>query len=237
MKFLLRIKINKYLIIMLGSILFILPDQVFAQYNIKWMAAGSLQSWFSEIGSEIEEGRVKVQQDGMQWPAIYQYQDGEAARGFWIGATNFTDQTGKNFPYKVVHVGPRVTGANEFFPVEFKMISKFDPPVVSVDGLTSYNNPTDNDEVDPNIKADRMIIDSVNTAIGITMTRKIMQFSQQYHDNYFIYDYTFTNTGNTNKDDAIELPNNTLTGVYFYWQYRNAPVNQTRDDIGNATGW
>ncbi|MFA3781811.1 hypothetical protein ABRY23_01950 [Melioribacteraceae bacterium 4301-Me] len=237
MKVLLNIRMKKYLTIILTIISIALPDKIFAQYNIKWMTAGSLQSWFSEIGCEIEEGRIKEQQDGMQWPAIYQRQDAEAARGFWIGATNFTDADGVNYPYKVVHVGPRVPGTNEFFPQEFKMISKFDPPVVTVDGIVSYNNPTDNDEVDPTIKPDRMIVNVVNTQLGITMTRKIMQFSQQYHDNYFIYDYTFTNTGNTDGDPEIELPNNTLTGVYFYWQYRNALVNETRYEIGNATGW
>jgi hypothetical protein len=236
-------KINKYLIILV-FILILLPDKIFAQYTIKWMTAGSLQSWFSEIGSEIEEGRILEQQDGMQWPAIYDRQDAEAARGFWIGATNFTGADGVNYPYRVVHVGPRVTGTGEFFPQKFeglrsgiKLISKFDQPVVTVDGLVSYNHPTDIDEVDPNMKPDMMIVDSVNTLLGITMTRKIMQFSQSYHNNYFIYDYTFKNTGNTDSDPEIELPNNTLTGVYFYWQYRNALVNETRYEIGNATGW
>jgi hypothetical protein len=237
MKVLPNKKINIYLILILIGLILVLPDKIFAQYNIKWMAAGSLQSWFSEIGSEIEEGRVQEQQDGMQWPAIYQYQDCEAARGFWIGATNFTDPGGVNYQYRVVHVGPRVTGTGEFFPQGFKMISKFDPPVVSVDGLVSYNNPTDNDEVDPNMKPDRIIFDSVNTLLGITMTRKILQFSQQYHSNYFIYDYTFTNTGNTDGDPEIELPNNTLTGVYFYWQYRNAVCKNAGYEIGNATRW
>jgi hypothetical protein len=91
--------------------------------------------------------------------------------------------------------------------------------------------------VDATQAADRMIVNVVNTSIGITMTRKIMQFSQQYHDNYMIFDMTFTNTGNTNADPAIELPNKTLTGVYFYWQYRYAPCADTRYVIGNGTSW
>ena len=82
-----------------------------------------------------------------------------------------------------------------------------------------------------------MIINVVNTSIGVTMTRKIMQFSQQFHDNYMIYDLTFTNTGNTNADPAIELPGKTLTGVYFYWQYRYSPVADVRYVIGNPTSW
>src|SRR5512143_3301733 len=64
-----------------------------------------------------------------------------------------------------------------------------------------------------------------------------MQFSQTYHDNYMLFDYTFTNTGNINGDNLIELPNQTLTGVYFYFQYRYSVCADTRYVIGGATGW
>lgn len=214
------------------------PSPGSAQFQNRFMSAGSLHSWFSAIGCEVEvAGPVGNQQDGMQWPAIYPYQDMQAARGLWIGATNFTDQTGANYPHKVVHAGPRVSGANEFFPLEFKMVSKYAPPEGAVDGEQSYDKPVDVDEVDPTMAADRMLVVTVNTQLGITMTRKIMQFSQEFHDNYFVYDYTFTNTGNVDGDSEIELPNTTLEGVYFYFQYRNSVCAATRYVIGNATGW
>ncbi len=214
------------------------PSDNFAQYAIKWMSAGSLQSWYSEIGCEIEEGRIKEQQDGLRWPAIYKYQDMEAAKGLWIGAKDFTDEKGLYFPHKVVHVGPRVTGAREFFPMQFEMTSRFEPPEVFVDGAFSASEATvDNDRVDPSIQPDRLIVNVVNSQTGITMTRKIFQFSQQYHDNYIVYDYVFTNTGNVDDDPEIELPNQTLEGVYFYFQYRYSVCANTRYVIGNATGW
>ena len=202
----------------------------------RWMSIGSLQSWYSSIGSEIEEGRVKVQQDGLLWPAIYQYQDMEAAKAIWI-AVNPHDYGGSTGPY-VVHVGPRVSGLKEFFPVKFELVSKFDKPAVMVSGNQSEGKPADIDRIDPTIPSDRMIVNVVNTAAGITMTRKILGFSQQYHDNYFIYDYVFKNTGNTNADATIEKPGQTLTGVYFYWTYRYAVCADTRFVIGqNPTGW
>jgi len=201
------------------------------------MSAGSLHNWYSEIGGEIEEGFIKEQQYGLQWPAFYQRQDIQAAKGFWIGATNFTDERGEFYPHKVVHVGPRVSGANEFFPLEFEMISKFDPPFVTVDGVVSVDKNVDNDRVDPSLFADRMIINKVNTQLGITVTRRIFQFSQEYHDNYIVTEYTFKNTGNVNDNPTIELPNTTLTGVYFYFQYRLAINSNTRYAIGNSTGW
>jgi hypothetical protein len=227
-------KINIYFAIFLVSGVVFTAKKTHAQYNNKWMTAGSFQDFYSEIGDEIEEGFVKEQQYGGQWPAIHPHQDSKAARGLWIGCTNFTDASGANFPYKVVHVGPRVTGAGEFFPQEFKLISKFTYPSVYVDGTPSFNNNVEVDAVDPSIKPDLELITVDNTQIGLTMTRKIYQFSQQNNNNYMIYDYTFTNTGNTGSGATL---NNTLTGVYFYWQYRNAMCAEAGYEIGNATRW
>ncbi|MEK9136371.1 MAG: hypothetical protein AAB393_04560, partial [Bacteroidota bacterium] len=215
----------------------------FGQIEARDMAVGSLHNWYANTGCEIEEGRARAQQqNGLQWPAIYKYQDMQAAKGLWIGCTNFTDPGGSNYAKKVVHVGPRVRGEGAgtdggFFPITWQTISRFEPPTVYIDGAQSEGKPLTNDAVDPTMKADRMILNVVNTSIGLTMTRKIMAFSQSFHDSYIIYDYTFTNTGNTNKDTVTELPNNTLTGVYFYYQYRYAICRETRYLFGNATGW
>jgi len=210
-----------------------------AQFRYKWMSVGSLHNWFSEVGCEVEEGRSSQanQQDGLQWPAILKYQDSQAAKALWLGATNFTDERRDLYPYKVVHVGPRVTGEGEFFPVEFKMVSRFDAPRVFADGLLSELKHVDIDEIDPSIPCDRMIVNVVNSQLGVTMTRKIMQFSIPGNDNYMIYDYTFTNTGNIDDDPEIELPNQTITGFRVFFQYRYASCFQTRYVIGNGTGW
>ena len=225
----------KYLAILLFGCLILMPGKAKAQYNNKWMTTGSFQDWYSQIGCEVEEGFVKQQQYGGQWPAIHPNQDSKAARGFWIGATNFTDEKNATWQYKVVHVGPRVTGAGEFFPSSFQLITKFDLPQVYVDGSPSVNNPTEVDAVDPSIKPDMEIVNVVNTQLGLTMTRKIYQFSQSENDNYMIYDFTFTNTGITS--GTSKVLNNTLTGVYFFWQYRNASNEESGYEIGNATRW
>jgi hypothetical protein len=228
---------KKYLISLFVIILLCFSSTSYSQYAVKWMSAGSLHNWYSEIGSEIEEGFVKRQQYGMQWPALYANQDIQAAKALWIGATNFTDQNGENYPHKVVHVGPRVTGAGEFFPMGFELIGQFEAPQVFVDYNLSEDKSVEVNKIDDNLFADRMIVNEVNTQLGITMTRKIFQFSQPYHDNYIISEYTFKNTGNVDSDTEIELPNNTLTGVYFYYQYRLAVCANTRYAIGNGTGW
>ncbi len=215
-----------------------LQVETFSQFKNAWMSVGSVHNWYSEIGSELEEmGFVKTQQDGMQYPAYLRYQDMQAMRGMWIGAKDFTDEQGQYFSYKVINIGPRPPAFYPAYPIEFKMISKFNPTEVSVDGNLSYQKDVQIDEIDPSLIWDRMLVNTINTQLGITMTRKIFQFSQQFNDNYIIYDYTFKNTGNVDADPEIELPSQTIKDVYFYFHYRNAVNKQVRFIIGNSTGW
>ncbi|HUI09328.1 MAG TPA: hypothetical protein VL221_03315 [Bacteroidota bacterium] len=209
-----------------------------AQVEIRWMAIGSLNHWFASTGHEIEEGRVSVQQDGLQWPAYYKYQDMEAASGLWLGCTNFKDPGGTNWPVKVVHVGPRVNGLGEFFPVTFTTVSRFAAPQVFADGNPTVGNaPLNSMTVDPTLKCDRMIVNIDNTAIGVTMTRKILAWCQTYNDNYFIYDYTFTNTGMVDGTSAAPLASQTVTGLWVFIQSRYSCTYDGSQEIGNPTSW
>lgn len=235
-------KITRWLIFpaLFLTILLSFNNSINAQGKTKWMAVGSLHNWYSEFGCEIEHGLFPSQQFGMRWPADHNYMDMQAAKSLWVGAKNFTDAAdfgGTTYSHKVVHVGPRVSGTNEFFPVVWKMISKFENPEVIVDGLTSFQLAAENDEIDPNLPYDRMIYNVANTQLGATIKRKIYQFSQQYHDNYIVQEVTIVNTGNVDDDDVIELPNTTLNDLYLYYMYRWAVSRNTRYVIGNATGW
>lgn len=222
------------LLLLLG---FVYPAQnANAQIENRWLSVGSFHNFYSSIGSEIEQGFIVEQQGGWQWPAIYRGQDAQAMKALWLGATNFTDEQ-QTWDYRVVHVGPRVTGLGEFYPVEMETISKFDPPEVSVDGLVSFSKSVENDDVDESLKADRKIVATTNTLLGITVQRTVMQFSQQYHDNYHVIEYVFTNTGNVDNDAEIEFPNRTVEGFVPYFLNRMAPVKASRHTIGNGTGW
>lgn len=209
-----------------------------AQFETRWLAGGSFHNWYSSGGSEIEEGLIRQQQYGWRWPGVYDFTDMQAAKGLWIGAENVTDEFGVSYPVRVVHVGPRTPGVGEMFPVEFELVSKYPLTVVTVDGDQSFPSAAMVvDRVDPTIEADFMIISRVNTLLGITMERRIMQFSQEFHDNYHVIEYTLTNTGNTDGDPEIELPNQTLEGVIAYLQYRLAVAAETRFIVGNPSGW
>lgn len=225
-------------VVFASLVLLALARPAAAQFENKWLSAGSLHNWYSEIGNEGEErGFVRTQQDGMAWPGIYRFTDMQAWKGLWIGARNVRGTDGITYPVRVVHAGPRVTGAGEFFPVEFKHTSRYPVTDVTVDGeLSEGTNAMVVDEVDPTLEADQVIYTKVNTLLGLTVERRVLQFSQEYHDNYHVIEYTLTNTGNADADAEIEL-NQTLTDVYFFQQWRWAVAKETRYVIGNGTGW
>jgi len=230
---------NPIIVALLVSIfIFGFTSQSNAQYQTNWLSGGSLHNWYSEIGMEVEHGLRNVQQYGMRWPGIFSYQDIQAAKGLWIGAQNFTDAEGTTWSHKLAHVGPRVSGAGSFFPVEFKTYGRFELPVLFVDGLTQLSeSPMEIDEIDTDLPSDFMLYNKVNTALGLTMERRIYQFSSEEHDNYHIIEYTYTNTGKTDETDEVHLPDQTLEDVVFFFQYRLSAVRETRYLIGNHTGW
>lgn len=227
---------NLYILIFALCVAVFCTADSFAQVENRWLSAGSFHNYYASIGSEIESGFISAQQGGWQWPAIYAGQDALAMKGFWLGVRNFNDGN-TTWNRRVVHVGPRVTGLGEFYPVSIETISKFSPPEVFVDGVLSASKDVQNDRVDPNLKADREIQIVVNTLIGVTVKRTIKQFSQQHHDNYHVLEYTFINTGNIDSDPDIELPGQDLEGFIPYFLNRMAPVKATRYTIGNASGW
>ena len=224
-----------------GSLIILLfPLTMVYGDEINWMAIGSLHDWFSSAGCEVEVGRthaISDQQDGLRWPALYRWQDTKAAKALWIGAKNYDDPLAQQtFDPKVVHVGPRVLEEpTEIMPMKFEMTGRSDHPNVIVDGLpaTELDFMDFVDRTDPNLVSDRVIDNVVHTAIGVTIHRKIYAYSQQNHDNYFIYDYVFTNTGIVKQDSSV-THSQTLEDVVFHFQYRYAP---TREAGIYGKGW
>ncbi len=197
--------------------------------KVKFVHLGPLRSFFSAWGAENEVGRTGVatgpgatQIDGLQYDSQFPYQDTRVGNGVWIGTTDYYDRILKTtIPYKVVCEGGKFAGPTYgMWPDTIYEIAKFNHPSVVVDGLNATDNATDDvpDAIDPNLKADRMIVNVVGSSIGVTMTRKIYAFSQQNNNNYYVYDYTFKNTGVY--DEQGNADTTTLKGVYFFWEYR-----------------
>ncbi len=213
---------------------------VFSQ-EVKWMQVGPLHNWYLDAGSEPEEGRTgnasgNEQQDGLRWPALYKWQDTMVGKAMWIGTTNYDDPvTHTTYPYKVVAIGPRsqmIDTRYTMMPVEFKLIGRNKHPLVLVDDIIASDlEYTDRlDEIDETLPTDRMIFNKIHSSIGITITRKIYYNTQQNHNQYFIYDYVFKNTGIIDLDGTVVSKR--LTDVVFFFQYRYA-IGHEAWQLGN----
>lgn len=204
---------------------------VYGQWLEKWMAVGDYAQLYAESDGRVQDG------NGSLWPLIRGTAgDHHHSQTLWIAVKNFTDEEGKEWPAKVAHSGPRVNGIGEIFPTRFWMASKFEEPVVTVDGLPTFLVPASIDEVDPSIKADRVIYNTINTVTGITVEREVRAFSQEYHDDYHIWEYTFTNTGNVDDDPEIELEQ-TLEDVYFIFMKRWRGSTAGNNVIGGGVAY
>ena len=222
-----------------------LQAQITGPFSNKWLWVSSLRQYFSSTGAEIEYGRRgrgpylnTDQDDGLRWPAQYNSQDHNVGKAICIGVTNFKDPTGVTYQHKVLPLGRGALYSNVVsFPVDFKLIGRSAPPIVIVDNIPSSDldandiNLASGDMIDPNLPADRMIYNKVNTPVGITITRRVLASTQQYHDNYYIYEYVFKNTGLVDNAGGTISPPVTLTGVMFDFRYRFADANDAY--IGN----
>ncbi|RMH60349.1 MAG: fibronectin [Calditrichaeota bacterium] len=195
--------------------------------------AGALQSHFTAYGSE--RAWTGSYYAGMIWPADYDLQDNAVIKRSWLACDNFTDARGIHFDKYGIYFALDDVGRT-LFPMRLDQSAKSELPTVYVDGndINSIYN-RDIDRYDPDQIADRIVTNVVNTSMGLTMTRRIYAFSQQYHDNYFIKEFIFKNTGNADYDDEIEL-NADLKGVYVSWGVRYS-VSRDGARFLNGQSW
>lgn len=215
-------------------------DTAQAQYDFRWLSVGDFQHRYN---GGLGQPEIYDPFPLMVWPGIYNMAPGGVSYmhviGYWISARNVTDENGVHFPVRTSHSGPRALGIGEFFQTDMALVSQFEAPVLTVDGQPTYQVPVVIDEVDPSLPADRMLINRVNTSIGISVEQRSLQFSNQYHDDYHITEFRFTNTGNVDGDEDVELPDQTLEDVYFSFIRRpkTSASSTSWDNSEGAGAW
>ncbi|MCX6134858.1 MAG: hypothetical protein NTU47_13680 [Ignavibacteriales bacterium] len=200
----------------------------------RYVRVGTLQSRFTAYGSERAWNDVFY--EGLMWPADYAYQDNAVIERQWIGCMDFTDSKGQRWDNYGVYFAQTYAGS-ALFPMVHKQTAKIDLPTVYVDG-TDINAPYKGeiDEIDPNQIPDRIVTNIINTSMGVTMTRRILAFSQQYHDNYFIKEYTFKNTGYVDATNKKVL-NAPVKGLRFGLGVRYSVGREGSFKIADGQDW
>ncbi|MBX2821035.1 MAG: T9SS type A sorting domain-containing protein [Rhodothermaceae bacterium] len=187
--------------------------QFIQAYTSQWLDIGEYHHAYSESGSKSWSAQ---QPAGKEYPAILRHSGHSIYDMFWIGVKDWVDTTGLGYPYYVARQGPIDPGSFYTYPIQNRLIGRYEDTIVEVNGTPSTDNEAVLDDIDPSIPADRMVHTVHNMSMGITVDRKAYAFTNEYHDNYHIVDYRYCNTGNVDDDDEIELPDQTLHEVIFF---------------------
>ena len=203
-------------------------------YTAQWLDIGAYHHAYSESGAQHWGAETPT---GMEYPAILRHSTHNISNAFWIGLKDWTDSQGEHYPYYVARLGPNEKGAFYTYPIQNKLIGRYEDTIVEVNGEPSFDKEAVLDEVDPNLPADRMVHNVNNMPMGITVDRKIYAYSNEFHDNYHIKDFTYCNTGNIDDDEEIELPDQMLHDVIFYSINRWMGSEQATYVTNDAQRW
>lgn len=198
-----------------------------------------VESIYGNIIKELKVGKywTKATDSGDQSAAIlvyncgFYYFDGfsqphNAFRGWYLGTKDWYDEDDNYVPYKMSGCAQANSDEEkEIMPlmdengITIYRYYRYTPPSITVDGTTLEDPfPRLGDSVDANAilgTADVMVESWFNTSMGLTVHQRVLAWSQANHDDYVIFDWILINTGNIDKDEYIELPNQTLDSVYF----------------------
>lgn len=232
-----NIKIPSLFLIPLFVMFFFPRDYATSQVEgtrTRQIRIGELQNHYTAYGSERAWNNNYY--EGLQWPAWYPYQDNAVIERFWFGVKDFVDANGHNWGTYAIHSTAGYVG-NSLFPVKHDQTAKFEPPAVIVDGINvTAHHLQQIDDYDPDQIPDRIVTNIVNTSMGLTVTRRILAFSQQYHDSYHILEYTFENTGKTGFSDDVVL-RQTLKDLYVNFRARYSCGREGTWSIGHKQTW
>ncbi|MCK5816739.1 MAG: hypothetical protein KAH15_01920, partial [Candidatus Marinimicrobia bacterium] len=204
--------------------------------NRTWVRVGALQTPFDAWGAERGHDANLSMYVGLQWPAWFNRTDNFVIDRQFIACRNFTNKNGEVQPYQSTKFHT-TSSPNQLVPMVLQQYGKYPYTEISVDGVSQYYSDYLNGNIDQDLIADRVVTNIIHTALGLKMTRKIYAFSQQYHDNYFIYEYTFENTGNIDDDAQIEL-SETIHDFYFGMMSRYCTSREARTVTNlRQAGW
>jgi len=160
--------------------------------------------------------------------------------GLLFGARNWTDTTGYTWDAHITGHAVRKRGnINYQFAVPdeegyyIRRYMRYPLPQIIVDGMhLEAPFPMSGDEVAPEKiwgTADVMVESNVRLSMGLDVKQRVLAWSQPGHDDYIIWDWTFVNTGNVDRDDSVELDGQILEDVYIA-RVTEAMINGTGDN-------
>lgn len=215
--------INRFNILLSLFVLLFVCQSVFAQGVRKQIFGINIRADILDMADEGEGswgyGNDVFAWDGFQFGIF-------ASKATFFGCRNFTDTLGTTHDVFLAGNGQfSVDDQRIMVPIPdengftIHRFVKYQPPTITVDG-SRLDDPFPFNGADMVAPAKvpggayMMIQSTFNTHMGVTVKQKVLAFTQKNHDDYFIYDWTFINTGNVDLDEEIEL-SQTIDDFYF----------------------
>lgn len=200
-----------------------------------WIRVGVFQHFVASYGAERAYNDNKSYYEGYIWPAWFNETDNFVIDRFFLASKDFTDYEGLHWDYKATFLYSD-SDPLHITPISLSQTSIRSLPIVDVDGVSAIREAEIDSLHDLSLKADRIVTNVVNTCMGITITRKVYAFSQEYHDDYFIYETILENTGNMDADPEPEL-SDTVHSFYFGGITRFATCREGSNLVDRQNTW
>ncbi len=227
-----------------GALLLVICIVLGGPYDLRAQETFTLESTWLDVGewahSYTNAGSTGNNRTGGCWPNL------RCLRGrndgyhngirLWFGVRDWEDLQGETWEHKIVYTEGGNLGI-DVFPQTFEMVCRYPRPEIFVDGRPTERTRVACDRVDEEMMADRKITLVTNTHLGIEWKKEALAFSQEHHDDYHVYEFTFTNTGNVDGDEEIELPDQTLNDMYFWFDRRAGRTARTQAAAGRGASW
>ncbi len=223
--------------------------------DIKWLRYGSYQAKVASTGDMGEGGLGWAQSGYIPYNGFgtfdYDDFDGPAfsSHAWYLICRNWEDEDQE--PWHIKMTGCGQWFSDEIFtvmPVEddqgtqIHQYVRYTPPTVTVDGIV-VSNPYPFNQADHIDETGRipgtayaMLESWARTDMGVDLHQRVYTWSHSAHDDYLVYDWTFINTGNVDRDDEIELPGQTLDSLYFFRQERTDNWGAWMSAYGESPG-
>jgi hypothetical protein len=241
-------KSNRLLIAVILVIIFLASPELFPQ-GIKKEMGVTYVRW--KITDSADEGEGSWGWgESKSWYFGFEGGGVNSTKAVMMGCVNWTDANGTDWPLWISGHGQwEVDDLLGVMPVpdaEGWTIHRYystQPPAITVDGVR-WDDPYPlnfSDHVDPDKvpgTADGLIESYINSDMGVSIHQRVIGSSQKNHNKYILREYIFKNTGNTDINPDIELPNQTIEGFYFLKQLRavDGPQRPWQSAIGQYPG-
>ena len=166
---------------------------------------------------------------GYDWPRDFRYASNGGGCSYDILVENWNKPDGNINGYAV----PGDTEVGSWFTVYNRKKIKYPYPTIIVEGEDISSTDVYDGDPDPTLPSDQMVETVANSYLGVSLRQRVYAWSHPKFQDFTIVHLQWINTGNTDADEEIELPDNSFSQFYFFEVNTFSPGRGSHDELCN----